>query len=229
MSGEGRRSRVVAIDGPAGSGKSTTAKAVARALGVPHVESGALYRAVTLAALDAGVPLEGPRLVALAHALPIRLDLTAAGFRPEIAGADVSEAIRAERVTAQVSAVSAIGEVRRWVNEEVRRAVAHYPAGAVLDGRDIGTVVFPDAVLKIYLTATPDERARRRLRQDGRPSSPDDLRREVAELARRDGADSSRVLAPLKPAPDAVLLDTSELTPEAQVAQIVALARKAFS
>ncbi len=229
MSDRTRRSRVVAIDGPAGSGKSTTAEAVARALGLPHVESGALYRAVTLAALDAGVALEGPRLVALARALPIRLDLTAGGFRPEIAGTDVSEAIRAERVTAHVSAVSAIEDVRRWVNEEVRRAVAHYPAGAVLDGRDIGTVVFPDALLKIYLTATPDERARRRLRQDGRPSSPHALRREVEELARRDAADSSRALAPLKPAPDAVLLDTSDMSQEAQVGHIVALARKAFS
>jgi len=229
MSRRGTGSRVVAIDGPAGSGKSTTAAAVARALGVPHVESGTLYRAVTLAALDAAVPVEGPRLVALAHALPIRLDLTASGFRPEIAGTDVSDAIRSERVTAHVSAVSAIGEVRRWVNEEVRRAVARYPAGAVLDGRDIGTVVFPDALLKIYLTATPEERARRRLRQEGRPSGLDDLGREIAELARRDAADSSRALAPLKPAPDAVLLDTSGMTVEAQVAHIVALARKAFS
>ncbi len=229
MSDEIRRVRVVAIDGPAGSGKSTTAQAVARALGLPHVESGALYRAVTLAALDAGVPLEGPRLVALARALPIRLDLTSGGFRPEIAGTDVSAAVRAERVTSHVSAVSAIGEVRRWVNEEVRRAVAQYPAGAVLDGRDIGTVVFPDALLKVYLTASPEERARRRLRQDGRPSGPEALRREVEEMARRDEADSSRALAPLKPAPDAVLLDTSDMSHEAQVAQIVALARKAFT
>ena len=222
-------SRVLAIDGPAGSGKSTTAKAVASCLGLPHVESGALYRAVTLAALDAETKLEGQRLVALARSLPIRLDLTETGFRPEIAGADVSREIRAARVTACVSEVSAIAEVRDWVNEEVRAAVARHPRGAVLDGRDIGTVVFPDAVLKVFLTAGPEERARRRLLQDGRPSDLEGVRREVAELARRDRLDSTRAVAPLRQAADAVLVDTSDLTFDDQVARIVSLAQKHFS
>lgn len=221
-------SRVIAIDGPAGSGKSTTAKAVAARLDLPHVESGALYRAVTLAALDADVPFEGQRLVALARSLPIRLDLTDLGFRPEIAGADVSQEIRSTRVTADVSEVSAIPEVRAWVNEEVRAAVGRHPRGAVLDGRDIGTVVFPDATLKIYLTASPEARARRRLLQDGRPSGEAAVRGEIDALARRDAADSSRAVAPLRAADDAILLDTSDLSFEQQVERIVQLARNLF-
>jgi len=221
-------SRVIAIDGPAGSGKSTTAKAVAIRLDIPHVESGALYRAVTLAALDADVPFEGQRLVALARSLPIRLSLTDSGFRPEIAGADVSQEIRSARVTADVSEVSAIPEVRAWVNEEVRAAVARHSRGAVLDGRDIGTVVFPDAALKVFLTASPEARARRRLLQDGRPSDEGAVRGEIAELARRDVADSSRAVAPLRAADDAILLDTSDLSFDEQVEQIVHLARNLF-
>jgi cytidylate kinase len=221
--------RVIAIDGPAGSGKSTTAKAVARRLGLPHVESGALYRAVTLAALDADVPFDPHRLVALARSLPIRLDLTNTGFRPEIAGADVSREIRSDRVTADVSEVSAIPEVRAWVNSEVRAAVSRHPRGAVLDGRDIGTVVFPDATLKIYLTASPEERARRRLRQDGKPADAASVRAEVSTLAVRDEKDSSRTVAPLRPADDAIQLDTSGLDFEEQVERIVVLARNLFS
>lgn len=222
--------RVIAIDGPAGSGKSTTAKAVARILGVPHVESGALYRAITLAGLDNDAPLDdGQRLVALATALPIRLDLTEAGFRPEVAGADVSEAIRSERVTRHVSPVSAIPAVRQWVNAEVRAAVSRHPTGAVLDGRDIGTVVFPDAVLKVFLTATPEARARRRLLQDGKPVSPEAIAEEAGRLGARDKADSERAVAPLRVAEDAVFLDTSDLTFDAQVERIVELARNSFS
>jgi cytidylate kinase len=221
-------SRVIAIDGPAGSGKSTTAKAVAVRLDLPHVESGALYRAVTLAALDADVPFVGQRLVALARSLPIRLDLTSSGFRPEIAGVDVSQEIRSGRVTADVSEVSAIPEVRTWVNEEVRAAVERHPRGAVLEGRDIGTVVFPDAALKIFLTASPEARARRRLLQDGRPADEVAVRGEIEALGRRDVADSTRAVAPLRAADDAVLLDTSELSFEEQVEHIVRLARNLF-
>ncbi|UCF40528.1 MAG: (d)CMP kinase [Gemmatimonadota bacterium] len=221
-------SRVLAIDGPAGSGKSTTAAAVAEQLDLPHVESGALYRAITLAGLDAGVELGGQRLVALARSLPIRLDLTDAGFRPEIAGVDVSQEIRSARVTARVSEVSAMAEVREWVNEEVREAVARHPRGAVLDGRDIGTVVFPDAVLKIFLVADPVIRARRRLLQDGRVPDPDAVASEVEALERRDAYDSTREVAPLRRASDAVVLDTTDLSFEQQVRVIVDRARNLF-
>lgn len=221
-------SRVLAIDGPAGSGKSTTAAAVAQRLRLPHVESGALYRAITLAALDSGVELAGQRLVALARSLPIRLDLTDTGFRPEIAGVDVTQEIRSGRVTDRVSEVSAVPEVRQWVNEEVRDAVARHPRGAVLDGRDIGTVVFPDAVLKIFLVADPAVRARRRLLQDGREPDPDSVAGEVKELERRDAYDSTREVAPLRQASDAVALDTSDLSFEEQVEAIVERARNLF-
>lgn len=221
--------RVVAIDGPAGSGKSTTARAVAQRLRLPHIESGALYRALTLAALDAGVGLSGQKLVALATALPIRLNLTEEGFRPEVAGADVSKPIRAAHVTARVSEVSAIAEVRKWANGEVRAAVAWLPDGAVLDGRDIGTVVFPEAAVKFFLTASPEERARRRLLQVGMEPEGAAIERVAAELARRDEADATRPVAPLVAAQDALVLDTTGLTFEEQVARVVEQARNVFS
>ena len=235
--------RVIAIDGPAASGKSSTGAAVARRLGWAHLDSGALYRAITLAALDnlgnEGRGTEqgwGPQqLVGLAEDLPVRLVLVDKVFRPEVAGVDVGEAIRSERVTRRVSALAAIPEVRHWVNVQQREAALGHPQGIVVDGRDIGTVVFPDAPLKIFLTASPAERARRRLAQragegggGGRRVDPEELARETAALAARDQADSTRRIAPLRPAADAVLLDTTRLSLEDQVARVVALARERF-
>lgn len=224
--------RVVAIDGPAASGKSSTAQAVARALGWAHLDSGALYRALTLAVLDnlgeggrGKGEWAGQRIVALAEDLPVRLVLASDGFIPEVAGVDVAEAIRGERVTAHVSAVAAIPEVRAWANAQQRRAVAEHPVGVVVDGRDIGTVVFPDAPVKVFLTATPDERARRRITQRGEALDERRLARESQALAARDTADSNRPVAPLKPAADAAVLDTTHLTLDEQVRRIVALAR----
>ena len=232
--------RVIAIDGPAASGKSSTAGLVAERLGWAHLDSGALYRAITLAALDTigeggrgtlkdmeGEGWSGPRIVALAEQLPVRLVLTGDVFRPEVAGVDVEEAIRSDRVTRHVSALAAIPEVRTWVNAQQRRAVAGV-GGVVVDGRDIGTVVFPEAPLKIFLTATADERARRRLSQRGQVVDVDLVRRESQALAVRDAADSTRPIAPLKPAADAVLLDTTALTLQQQVARVVELARGLF-
>jgi len=225
--------RVIAIDGPAASGKSSTGALVARQLGWAHLDSGALYRALTLAALDKlgegrrekdAWPAQ--RIVALAEDLPVRLVLVDDVFRSEVAGVDVEDAIRSERVTRHVSAVAAIPEVRAWVNARQREAAAGHPSGVVVDGRDIGTVVFPDAPLKIFLTATPDERARRRLSQRGRSVAADEVQRESQALAARDEADATRPVAPLKPAPDAVLLDSTALTLEEQVRQVVELARR---
>jgi cytidylate kinase len=139
---------------------------------------------------------------------------------------DVEEAIRSERVTRHVSAVAAISDVRAWVNARQREAAAAHPSGVVVDGRDIGTVVFPDAPVKVFLTATPDERARRRLSQRGRTVGVDDVRRESQALAARDEADATRPVAPLKPADDAVLLDSTALTLEEQVSRVVELARR---
>jgi cytidylate kinase len=226
--------RVVAIDGPAASGKSSTAALVARRLGWAHLDSGALYRAVTLAALDnlgeAGTGKRETRgaqqIVALAEDLPVRLVLVNDEFRPEVAGVDVAEAIRSERVTERVSEIAAIREVRHWVNVQQRQAVLAHPRGVVVDGRDIGTVVFPDAPLKVFLTASPEERARRRLAQRGRPIDPGELRREADALAARDRADATRPVAPMKPAADATLLDTTALGLDEQVARVLVLARE---
>ena len=236
--------RVIAIDGPAASGKSSTAAAVARRLGWAHLDSGALYRAITLAALDNLGEMAGEgetagegsgshrpawgaqQLVALAEDLPVRLVLVGQVFRPEVAGVGVEDAIRSPRVTARVSEIAAIPEVRHWVNVQQREAVGTHPQGVVVDGRDIGTVVFPDAPLKVFLTATPDERARRRLAQRGDRIDPAELKRESDALGARDRADSTRRVAPLRSAADAVLLDTTQLSMDEQVARVVALARQ---
>jgi len=226
--------RVIAIDGPAASGKSSTASLVARRLGWAHLDSGALYRAITLGALDnlgeQGVGSKerwsAERIVALAEDLPVRLVLVDDVFRPEVAGVDVAQAIRSERVTQGVSEIAAIPEVRHWVNVQQREAVQGHARGVVVDGRDIGTVVFPDAPLKVFLTASPEERARRRLAErGGGGSGAADLRREAEVLAARDHADSTRAVAPLKAAADAVVLDTTRLSLEQQVQAVVALAR----
>ena len=235
--------RVVAIDGPAASGKSSTASLVARRLGWAHLDSGALYRAITLAVLDnlgetagekareggkgKGETWGAQQIIALAEGLPVRLVLVDDVFRPEVAGVDVAQAIRTQRVTQRVSEIAAIPEVRHWVNVQQREAVQGHLRGVVVDGRDIGTVVFPDAPLKVFLTASPEERARRRLAErGGGGSGAADLRREAEVLAARDRADSTRAVAPLQTAADAVVLDTTRLSLEQQVQAVVALARE---
>lgn len=228
--------RVIAVDGPAASGKSSTARAVARRLGWAHLDSGGLYRAITLAALDnlgeeggaTGERWSPQQLIGLAQDLPVRLVLVNDVFRPEVAGVSVADAIRAERVTLAVSEIAAIPEVRQWVNARQREAVRDHSAGVVVDGRDIGTVVFPEAPLKIFLTASPEERARRRLAQrgEGAQPGPEELRREADALGRRDRADATRTVAPLVPASDAVRVDTSALSIEQQVEAVVRLARE---
>jgi len=234
--------RVIAIDGPAASGKSSTAALVARRLGWAHLDSGALYRAITLAVLDnlgetagekarergkgKGETWGAQQVVSLAEGLPVRLVLVDDVFRPEVAGVDVAQAIRSERVTQRVSEIAAIPEVRHWVNVQQRDAVQGHSRGVVVDGRDIGTVVFPDAPLKVFLTASPEERARRRLAERGGGGGGDaELRREADVLEARDRADSTRAVAPLRAAADAVVLDTTRLSLEQQVQAVVALAR----
>ena len=221
--------RVIAIDGPAASGKSSTASVVARRLGWAHLDSGALYRAITLAVLDnlgetlkdsptvagkgKGETWGAQQVVSLAERLPVRLVLVDDEFRPEVAGVDVAQAIRSERVTQRVSEIAAIPEVRHWVNVQQREAVQGHARGVVVDGRDIGTVVFPDAPLKVFLTASPEERARRRLAERGGGGGGEaEVRREAEVLAARDRADSTRAVAPLKAAADAVVLDTTRLS-----------------
>lgn len=219
--------RVIAIDGPAASGKSSTAGAVARAIGAHHLDSGALYRGLTRVALDLGS--RDPAAIA-AEAARRGLDLHHDGreFVPYLDGRPAEALIRSEAVTAVVSDVAAVGPLRDWVNNRLR-AAASDDWVLVLDGRDIGTVVFPEALLKVFLTATPEARARRRLTQRGEPADPATVAVEAARLAARDAQDASRAVAPLRQAPDARLIDTTALSFQEQVALIVGLARKALS
>lgn len=228
---------VVAIDGPSASGKSSTARAVAEALGFLHLDSGALYRAVTLVALrearrlghdpDMTPPVEALGAEAVLRAAEERSVLLmpdAHGFAAYLEGEPVDAEIRAPEVTRHVSAVSAAPVIREWVNARLRGMV-RAGQSVVVDGRDIGTVVFPDAGLKVFLTASAETRASRRLGQRGRQLDDAALASETAALAARDHADSTRAVAPLRAADDAVLLDSTGLSFAEQVGQIVSLAR----
>jgi CMP/dCMP kinase len=204
---------IVAIDGPAGAGKSTASRALAARLRFAMVDTGAIYRAVALAATRAGVALEDDAgLGALLPGVDIRFAARAQGEgqRVLLGGEDVSEEIRTPPMSLGASKVSARPVVRAGLLELQRRlALAPGNDGAVLEGRDIGTVVFPDADAKFFLTASPEERARRRhaeLRAKGDPSSFEDV---LADQLRRDRDDSERTVAPLKPATDAVVVDTT--------------------
>lgn len=220
-------SRVIAIDGPAASGKSSTAAAVAKALGALHLDSGALYRGLTRVALDEGTTDPGLVLEA-AERRQLVLRLDGAEITPYLDGAPAEPLIRSPEVTAGVSEVAAIDRCRDWVNVRLRAAAAGDRV-LVLDGRDIGTAVFPDAQLKVFLTASPESRARRRLAQRGQLFDAQSLAGETATLAARDAADSSRPIAPLRQADDAVVLDTTRLSFRAQVDLVVELAAKVLS
>ena len=220
---------VVAIDGSAGSGKSTTAAAAAARLGFFHLDTGAIYRAVTLGLLDSGRVWEELDRVTASELSALNVDAKWRGGKMEVwaEGRPVPEdALRAERVTSAVSRVSAIPAVRAHLLE-LQRAFAA-PPGLVAEGRDMGTVVFPEAEVKVYLVAEPRERARRRiLQRGGRDPSPAEIEAEAARLEERDARDSSRTIAPLQRAHDAVLLDTTHLDPAAQTDRIVALVKAA--
>ncbi|HEV8358530.1 MAG TPA: (d)CMP kinase [Gemmatimonadales bacterium] len=218
---------VIAIDGPSASGKSTTAAAVARALGFLHLDSGALYRGLTAVALDLPPGDRGAgTIVRSAEARGLVLREAGGALVPFLDGRDAEPRIRSPEVTALVSDVSALAPVRAWVNARLARAAAHGGGRPlVIDGRDIGTAVFPDSAVKVFLTASPEVRAQRRLRQRTGRADPGDVAREAALLAERDLRDSTRAVAPLRRADDAVVFDTSALGFEAQVGGIVALVR----
>lgn len=218
--------RVIAIDGPAASGKTSTAAEVARRLGALHLDSGALYRGLTRVALDLG-SRDPAAIMRAAEARDLSLRLEGGEIAPYLDGEPAESRIRTEPVTATVSEIAAVGRLREWVNERLRAAAAPGRL-VVLDGRDIGTDVFPAAALKIFLTATPAARAERRLRQRGTPLTAEAVERETRALRARDALDSARTVAPLRQAPDAIAVDTTALSFEEQVARIVAHARRAL-
>jgi GTPase len=203
---------VIAIDGPAGSGKSTVARRVAAALGVPHIDTGAIYRAGALACLRARVDLADPDACAAAISA---VSIGSEQGRTHLDGEDVEDEIRGDAVTAAVSPVAVHAQVRDVLLQAQREAAAE--AGGVVEGRDIGTVVLPDADLKVFLTASPGERARRRAAQLGR----EDVEVLAAQLAERDARDGGRAVAPMQVAPDAWELDTTGLTLDEVVEVIV--------
>ena len=214
---------IVAIDGPAGAGKSTVARAVADALGVGYLDTGAMYRALTLVALRDGVPLDdGSALAELARAHPVSLDNGPAGVRVMMRGDDVTMAIREADVTAAVSQVAAHAEVRSEMVARQREIMGH--GDWVCDGRDIGSVVFPEAEVKVFLTASVDERARRRHAELTGRGERVDLREIRDDVARRDHADSSRAASPLVVAEGAVVVDTTGVGIDEVVTRIAAMA-----
>jgi cytidylate kinase len=216
---------IIAIDGPAGSGKSSTARAVARRLGFRHLDSGAFYRALTAVALEDGPPPE--RWGELDEPALERFEIAARpadeGFHLYRGERDITGDLRRPEVNAHVSEMARVPAVREWLLGRLHEAARG--SDVVADGRDIGTVVFPQADLKVFLVADPEVRARRRLAESGhRDPTPEDLAAEVERLLTRDRIDSEREVAPLKEAPDAVRIDTSRLTFEEQVERIVKLA-----
>jgi cytidylate kinase len=218
---------VVTVDGPAGSGKSTTAREVARRLGFRHLDSGALYRALTYALLDAGIPVESwPDLTRQElEDLGVSVEPTPTGFDVTVGDRVLESELRTQRVTAQVSQLSSFPAVREALLGLQRAAGRH--GRLVADGRDMGTVVFPEADVKIYLVADLPERARRRLAERGVTSPDDDvLAAEAKAISERDRRDSTRAMSPLRRPEGATLVDTTRLTIEEQVEVIVRSVRK---
>ena len=216
----------VTLDGPSGTGKSTVARGVAARLGAAYLDTGALYRAATVAVLDAGVSLDDK--IAVARAVTgarIEVGTDAGTETVRVDGVDVAERIRGAEVTRAVSPVSAVPAVRRHLVAQQRSLVAEAEA-VVVEGRDIGTVVLPDATLKIYLTAAPEVRAQRRAGQLG-VTDPDKISALAQDLRRRDEYDSRRADSPLRPAQDAVVVDSTDLDQQGVIERILELAASA--
>jgi cytidylate kinase len=202
---------VIAIDGPAGTGKSSVSRGLARRLGARYLDTGSMYRIVTLAVLRAGVDLDDQHAIAAAADAPLEVGHDPDVDRALLGDEDVAAAIRGDEVTRAVSAVSAVPEVRSRL-VALQRQLANGSDSVVVEGRDIGTVVLPDADLKIFLTASAQTRAVRRNDQNVAAGLPDDYDTVLADVLRRDHLDSTRPVSPLRAAPDAVVVDTSDMT-----------------
>jgi cytidylate kinase len=215
---------VIAVDGPSGSGKSSTARGVARRLGLAYLDTGAMYRAITWALLERGVDLQDSDAVAKAAAdVVLRSGTDPANPTIEADGVDVSGPIRGSDVTSSVSVVAAVPDVRAILVQAQREAIRESADGIVVEGRDIGTAVVPEALVKVYLVADAGARARRRASEQGH----DDAGATQEALARRDHLDSSRAASPLAMAADAVLIDGTDLTLDQVIDAVVALVEEA--
>ena len=212
---------VVAIDGPAGAGKSTIAKLVAEKLGYAYIDTGAMYRSVALKFLQTGKDFDEDFISELARTMVIEFKPEASVNRVFVDGQEVTDAIRSAEVTANVSRVAAIGAVREAMVAQQRRMGES--GGVLMDGRDIGTVVFPNAQLKIFLTATVEERAMRRYKELIAKGQQVDLAQLKEDIASRDKQDSERAISPLRQAEDAFLLDTSYMNIDQVTAKILQL------
>lgn len=212
---------VIAIDGPSASGKGTVAQGVAAALGFHYLNSGALYRAVALAALRRGTEIEESVLAETARTLDARFH----GDSVELGGKDATLAIRSEEVGELASRIAALPRVRGTLLE--RQRALRRPPGLVADGRDMGSVVFPDAALKIFLTATPEERAQRRYKQLMDKGMSATMATLLQDIRERDRRDSGRAAAPLQKVAGAVLIDTTSMSAADAVAQVLALYKEA--
>lgn len=204
---------IIAIDGPSGAGKSTLGRMIARELGYLYIDTGAMYRAVALAVIESNVPLNDPQKVAeVAEGADIKLEGDPDSLRVSLNGRDISEEIRTEEVSHAASVISTISEVRRTLVERQRKMGRH--GRVVLDGRDIGTVVFPDADLKFFLTAQPQERASRRFREDRLRERDVTFEETLTDITARDQRDSTREDSPLAIADNAVVIDSTDLSIE---------------
>jgi cytidylate kinase len=203
---------IIAVDGPSGAGKSTLGRRLARELGLLYIDTGAMYRAVALACARAGVATSDAEAVGeVARGASIRLEGDPDSLRVLLDGRDVSEEIRGEGVGREASVVSAVPEVRRELVRR-QREMGSVGSGVVLDGRDIGTVVFPDADVKFFLTAVPEERARRRLDEERASERGASFEATLADINERDQRDSTRDDSPLRIADDALVIDTTEFS-----------------
>lgn len=220
---------ILAVDGPSGTGKSTTCRALAKQLDAKYIDTGAMYRVATLAVLRHGVdPADKQAVISATANLPLEVSDDPDSTQVLFDGADVSRVIREDEVTQNVSAVSAIPEVRENL-VALQRTLAQRAHRAIVEGRDIGTVVLADAPAKAFMTASAEVRAQRRHDQNEKAGITSDFESVLADVQRRDAADSSRATSPLRPADDATIVDTSDMSPEDVVQALINVVKESRS
>lgn len=220
---------ILAVDGPSGTGKSTTCRTLAKQLDAKYIDTGAMYRVATLAVLRHGVdPADKEAVISATANLPLEVSDDPDSTQVLFDGADVSRVIREDEVTQYVSAVSAIPEVRENL-VALQRTLAQRAHRAIVEGRDIGTVVLADAPAKAFMTASAEVRAQRRHDQNEKAGIASDFESVLADVQRRDAADSSRATSPLRPADDATIVDTSDMSPEDVVQALINVVKESRS